>query len=334
MNKRAIILFACALLLSQRCIAQEQSHQYKDSTISCEYETFDGRIHGKYISYYPNGQKRAEGNFENAYRIGNWTVWDSEGNLCVQRDYKNPFIYKKIIPEVSTDLPIKLLDIPQYDIVYNEEGFIEDFYLDERMIMWSKRNWRLITPQNNAVFFENNNLFNVFSSEINNNNITSYSAENDDFTIELPPSDIQLQNKEIIGFKIKEDWFFENERFVTEVRILGICPVVRDTETNDTLDLYWLYFPELRKHLAQNEIQENVFPQKVKTLDDVFFYRCFSSQIYKESNVYDREIKDYKSGAEIEKEAETIEIRIIEAEHCLWLHFAGKAIYLPMFRYY
>ena len=85
--------------------------------------------------------------------------------------------------------------------------------------------------------------------------------------------------------------------------------------------MYWVYFPQIRKYLAQEKIQQTGIPAKIKTFDDLFFYRYFYGQIYKESNVYDRPISVYKTGTEIEKEAERIEISLIESEHDIWISF-------------
>ncbi|MFM2224829.1 MAG: hypothetical protein RJA07_1031 [Bacteroidota bacterium] len=81
--------------------------------------------------------------------------------------------------------------------------------------------------------------------------------------------------------------------------------------------MYWVYFPQIRKNLAQIKIK-TLFTS-IKTLDDIFFFRDFYGQIYKEANISDKQISDYKTGIEILKEAERIEIGIIEEEHDLWL---------------
>ena len=51
---------------------------------------------------------------------------------------------------------------------------------------------------------------------------------------------------------------------------------------------------------------------------DIFEARYFSSYIYKESNVYDRRIQDYKNGIDILYESEDIKNTIFNFEHDLW----------------
>ena len=80
MIKKTLLIFSIFVSLSFN-ESQRQKHSYKDNTISCSYETSQGRIDGQYVSYYKTGKKKAEGQFENNYRIGKLTVWDSTGSV-------------------------------------------------------------------------------------------------------------------------------------------------------------------------------------------------------------------------------------------------------------
>lgn len=42
-------------------------------------------------------------------------------------------------------------------------------------------------------------------------------------------------SKDIIQYKLKEDWFFDKERSVLDVRIIGICPVIYDIDKYGTI---------------------------------------------------------------------------------------------------
>jgi len=322
MKKEIIIFFLSMVFVSQIGFAQNKTCEYNDGLIKCTYQTNQGRIDGHYISYYKNGIKKTEGTFENNYRKGKWTVWDTTGRIHTQRNYENPFTFKKLIPVPSNDKPAVLLDIPQYTLKYNKDGYIDYFYVAERMVFMSKRLWRFIPLNNNPLIFENNKILQIIQKNIPNKNITAYSITSDDFLKPLPSGMIDTANIKIIGLNIKEDWFFDTERLVSETRIIGLCPMAVNTITHDTTALYWIYFPEIRKYLAQEKIKDTKLPSYINTLDDLFFFRYFSSSIYKEENVYDRKITDYyKTREEIEKEAERIEINVIESEHDIWVSF-------------
>jgi gliding motility associated protien GldN len=123
-------------------------------------------------------------------------------------------------------------------------------------------------------------------------------------------------------FRIKEDWIFDKQRSVMEARILGICPV-RDSydergEIRGVEPLFWIYFPEARPILSQAEVfNRNNSAQKL-SYDDVFMKRLFASYIYKEDNVYDRQISEYATGLDALLEAERIKNEMFLWETDLW----------------
>lgn len=316
-NLLTIVLCHIIFALSGQSV---QKQSYKDRTIKCSYETSSGRIHGPYVSYYKNGQKRAEGKFENNYRAGKWTVWDSTGRIRMQRDYTDPFTFRRIVPQAPQEGPALLFMEPRYKISYNAEGFVDCFKLQERMVVWEKRIWRQIWRDENPLLFNENALFNVLAENINSGAIQAFHPKYDDFRTELDTK-VSVSDYEIIAYKIVEDSFFDNERLVSETRIIGICPVAVNKLNRDTADLFWVYFPAVRKYIAHKNVTGKEVPAKVKTLDDLFFYRCFYGKITKEANMKDKAISEYAKGIEADKEAERIEISIIEAEHDIWLQF-------------
>ena len=319
MNKTLLLFFISITLLSFNNNGNKIKHNYESTTIKISYETTQGRMDGNYVSYYSNGKKKSEGKFENNYRSGLWTVWDSTGKIRMQRVYENPFVFKRIITETPNAKPIDMLDTSRYTIKYNKDGFIENFKLEEKMVTWSKRIWRTITPKENPILFDDDKLFKIIYKNILLNNITPFSVDNDEFTKEIPLK-IDTATAKIIGYKIKEDAFFDNERFVSETRIIGICPVVFNKIYNTTSDVCWIYFPEIRKCLATEKIEKKELPEKIKTVDDLFFFRYFYGEIYKETNVYNWSIADYYKGNKLHNESERIELEMIESEHNIWLN--------------
>lgn len=315
--KQAFFIIASLLLFSFIQTGKEK-HVFKNTFTHCEYETTSGRLNGNYVSYYTNGKKKAEGMFENNYRTGKWTVWDSTGRIRMQRLYTDPFHFTRIVPPVPKDAPIQLLNTSPYEICYNAKGYIHYFPLQERAVLWSKRIWRELKPSENPILFEQNKLFKVIRKGLSEKTLKAYSNKDDEFREELKqiPDTSALQ---IIGYQIKEDTFFDKDRLVSESRIIGICPIAVNKKTKDTIALYWIYFPELRELLANEQVQVS---KQINSLDDLFFYRYFYGQIYKESNVYDRPVSAYANGLEAIKESERIEMSMIESEHDIWISLA------------
>ncbi|MBA3971300.1 MAG: gliding motility protein GldN, partial [Bacteroidetes bacterium] len=134
-----------------------------------------------------------------------------------------------------------------------------------------------------------------------------------------------ITSAQICKYWVKEDWFYDKQRSVMEVRIIGICPLIEKlTDNGDRTGgdkpLFWIYFPEARPVLAISEVFMRKNDAERRTFDDIFWKRMFSSYVRKESNVYDRGIYDYKSGLDLQLESERVKNDIFIYEHDLW-HF-------------
>ena len=169
------------------------------------------------------------------------------------------------------------------------------------------------------------------------------------------PAMLKLQSSQgITAYNIKEDWFFDKERSLLDKRIIAIAPVSKftwmDSVTNYRgnlvafdelgnevyfdngihieldganiptveLEMFWLYFPELRNVIVNYYTYNNHTDAQWMTFDDLFFKRKFNSQIYKTSDKFDREIEDYRFGIDALREAERIKGEIRKWEHDVW----------------
>jgi gliding motility associated protien GldN len=126
--------------------------------------------------------------------------------------------------------------------------------------------------------------------------------------------------EELKGVYIKEDWFFDKQKSVMESRIIGIgfeLPV--NCEKLDFVDVqFWIYFPQLRPHLAKTEVYNTKNDAERRTFDDIFWKRQFNSTIIRESNVYDRGIETYAKGIDALLENERIKYDLFKYEHDFW----------------
>ncbi len=131
----------------------------------------------------------------------------------------------------------------------------------------------------------------------------------------------EYTSADIIAYELKEDWFFDKQRSVLDVRIIGISPVVyqmQDGKVAATKNLFWLYFPECR-YVFQNFFVYNEKNDAARmSFDDLFWKRDFSSFIHKESNIFDRGIQQTWKGIETLLESERIKGEMFRLEHDLW----------------
>ena len=166
--------------------------------------------------------------------------------------------------------------------------------------------------------------------------MTEISIEIDEFGNEGPAVDDEGEvikvniitdyvSRDIVRYELKEDWFFDKQRSVLDVRIIGISPVVfsRNPETleiDGLKNLFWLYFPECRYVFQNFFVFNNANDSQRMSFDDLFWKREFSSFIKKESNVYDRAISPNWDGLDALLESERIRNEMFTFEHDLW-HF-------------
>lgn len=128
---------------------------------------------------------------------------------------------------------------------------------------------------------------------------------------------------DIAKYWIKEDWFFDRERSVMEVRIIGILPIINDLADDGTVrglkGLFWIYFPEARYVFANHEVYNGNNDGARITFEDYFRKRIFSSYIRQETNVYNnRTLDSYTKNVDRLLEARRIEQEIMYIEHDMW----------------
>lgn len=126
----------------------------------------------------------------------------------------------------------------------------------------------------------------------------------------------------VTKLRLKEDWFFDKETSTMLVRIIGLALIREKTsEAGDVLGdevMYWVYYPDLRTVLSQHPVYNIKNDAATMSWEDLFEIRYFSSYIMKESNAYDRRIKEYAAGLDLLYESDRIQNDIRNYESDLW----------------
>ncbi len=321
-------LFVIFLLTITFCKSFSQHKLYHEGTpkIWCIYNTINGRITGDYISYHPNGKAFSKGTLINGYKTGLWCIWDSLGRKRVERVYKNPFEFDRVIPPIPQKGPIPLLAENNYKLKYNSDGVIEYASINDEDAIWRHKNWRIINSMNNDDLFINKKLFSIFQKLAVKGRIELFDTVDDRFTKVIKKEKLKdyfnVINLEVIGYLIKEESIFDLNRQVSEYRIIGICPLVRINNESSSKNWFWVYYPEIRKHLGKELIASK--DNRIITLDDLFIFRDFESSIIKTTinNPYDLPFTKYPTlftNEKIKSYSEKTEIDIIEADNSLLL---------------
>lgn len=131
-----------------------------------------------------------------------------------------------------------------------------------------------------------------------------------------------IPNTDVIKFYVKEVWYFDKITSTFNARIIAFCPIMaKETETGyQKYPLFWIPFETLRPFLAQQEILITDKNNGARpSLDDIFVKRRFSSYIFKESNIYNRNLLEYNITAEdVRKEQQKVKTLLLNFENDLW----------------
>lgn len=124
------------------------------------------------------------------------------------------------------------------------------------------------------------------------------------------------------SLELKEDWFFDKQKSVLEVRILSMGFNVLKPKKEDLGEypIFYTYFPACRPFFAKHEVYNWKNDAERRTFEDIFWKRQFASRAIKETNVYDRSIENYSKGIDALLESDRIKNDIFKWEHDLW-HF-------------
>ena len=255
----------------------------------------------------------------------------------------------------------KILDKPWIKENTPTRRVVPYTHVREADVMWHRRIWREIDLRekiNHPLYYpvipiqDRKSLFDVIKyAVVEEKTLTAYDPVDDEFTVPLTvaeaigkmgdsltimiedewgdPSIPQITYNEvtsdaIVKYRLKEDWFFDNERSIMDVRIIGICPYMIATDENGNYKgikpIFWIYFPEARYVFANYDVFNRQNDAERRTFEDIFWKRLFNSYILKRSNVYDRYSIDYLTGIDLLLEADRIKEDIFNMEHDLW-HF-------------
>lgn len=262
------------------------------SGLSVTYAEQNGRLHGSYISKYDNGKTKAIGQFENGIKTGIWTYYDVEGIKVYSENYVNHIAPISVFNKSSKDSAGSDNELkPTYTPTRNHKGYVDYFFVNEEAYIWSRRQWCKIEPENNDMMFGAERLFSVINDLAQDESIVIYDSTDDQFTKQLNAEDFKKRvnsSTKVAYYEIKEDFFFDNDRYTSEHRIITLTPFVVSEGINDgkPYKLCHLYYPELREHLAKHLV--NSYNLRVKNLDDVFYYRDFDYSLVGTTSIMGR----------------------------------------------
>jgi hypothetical protein len=280
-----------------------------------EYTTRNGQLDGAFNVYKKVNNEKiplVKGEMKNNCRIGYWTVYDENetNKIALQRLYHSPLEFEQLIPKPSTN---KLVSFVQSEINpplgLDKDGCKKYAYVTSADFIFSKRLYREILFENNT--FSPDEIIKSLDDALEKKEIICYDTSN--FSVVSDNNPLRNFEKEIIGFRVKEDFFFDKNRKLSETRILGLAPIYFDSITSQKKEICWFYYPQIRKILVKlNDSRLN------SNMDNLFLERNFYGEIYKTADKFDREEDD-----DLGSYFKSIDIDLLMTEHDIWLFLEG-----------
>ncbi|GAB6011645.1 type IX secretion system ring subunit PorN/GldN [Viscerimonas tarda] len=148
-----------------------------------------------------------------------------------------------------------------------------------------------------------------------------YTEQNGKYVIE----DIDIPSNEVLGYYVKEAWYFDKSNSVVDTKILAICPIIfsqGDFEAETTrYPLFWLPYEEIRPYAARMPIMtSNLNNASTQTIDDFFRKHDFKGEIYKTTNMKNLSLAQLYPGNDslVKKEQKKVETQLKEFKNKLW----------------
>lgn len=192
------------------------------------------------------------------------------------------------------------------------------------------------------------NLFSMIFKLLQNNQIKAYEyldgreVFTDDYVMDFPEflnrygifhetaggqisvDDTDIPSNEVLGYFVKEAYYFETVTSNFGIVPLAICPVMQrqgDYDAGTTrYPLFWIPYEEIRPYAMRMPVMTSSINNAMTgTIDDFFRKRNYWGEIYKTMNLRNLAISQYTSTPEEAKaEQEKIERELKTFEENLW----------------
>lgn len=317
---RIIIAIVALVFLASFKLSEVTQYIYNHDGIHVEYGKEKGMLHTKYTSYWPNGRKKAEGQMSANMRFGDWNLWDSSGLLVMARKYETGYVWTQLYPITMWPVTSKTW------LAAENQRYSMYFTITPDSVKLSSRQWRFIPYVQHNPIFAKDALEDTLIA-MRDRGVLQVGLDDEMRTLlSLSEFHARLEkcntNFHVIGYKVKEDWWYDSKKQSGIFSIIAICPVYYAKNQRDSIDLGWInYDAALRGKLATMYYVPPYLTGYPTGVEQTFFLRCFASDVYRYSNTKHQTIAELYRGHPVEQalEVERMEIQPLEWEHDLWM---------------
>ena len=274
-------------------ISKKYKNGIKIDTLRYQYkiDTLFGKYNGK-IEIKKGDKIFIKGKLKNNQKFGKWKYYDTISNKpFLTREYKNDYEFNTLKTKIGfpkknyhleKNIKSKVVTHPNVEV----NDIIYTFYYFSY----------IPNSKSNNYIFEKDALWLKLKKLINSiEKIHLY--KDSGFREELVKSEYQkfIKNNQIkiIGYKISESYYFDKTFESSQTRLISICPIAQIDNKNK--DLFWLFYPEIRENLANQQL---IINNELTSFEDMFFFDNYEKYIYYRDSVdvLENEIKiDYEN---------------------------------------
>lgn len=138
-----------------------------------------------------------------------------------------------------------------------------------------------------------------------------------------------FEGQEVLEYALREAWYIERRDTKMDSRRLALAPLMeryrelgagQEAIYLGVLPLFWIpmQHPAVRTLLVRHNAYIDGNMAAVPSWDWVFVNQHYNAYTTRESNVYDRSIKDYLTGLDVIMESEEIESKVFEMGEEMW----------------
>lgn len=260
------------LLFCSICFAQIKKFDEKGN-LNQYADTLNGMFNGKVFIYNNNKTISIQGNFIDNQKTGIWIFNDSIGNLKYKRKYKNNYEFENLLVKNDT--------IPKFKLIRNKNNNIKFDNIKENEIYCGEvEYWFIENNRINSRLFKEDIVFKSIKDYLKRDTIQIYTNSN--FSEKLTKGEIYKRLEkfkfEVIGYKIKRFYNYNDKYKITETRLIGICPVIKSSEYSFLIDLFWIYYPDFKE---SNTLKNN----SNDYINDLLEFNAINSLRYFKDNV-------------------------------------------------
>lgn len=149
-----------------------------------------------------------------------------------------------------------------------------------------------------------------------------YTVQNGQYVVD----DVDIPSNEVLGYFIKEAWYFDKNNSVVDTKILALCPVlIRQDDfgaESTKYPMFWVPYESIRPYASQMPIMiSSLNNASNQTINDFFLKRNFDGEIYKTTNVRNLSLAQmYPTDSLVKKEQKKIEQQLKDFNNKLWVY--------------